>query len=120
MEIVIVIPMAPPRECSPNSRAHWRRRARAAREFRECAYFAALGAGTYPPLAGAVVMDIEVAWPKTRKGMDDDNLIAACKPARDGIADAMFGGEDGSIRVGCVTQSQGDGIVTITLHTGTQ
>jgi hypothetical protein len=67
-------------------------------------------------LKDGVVMDLEIAWCCGRKRMDDDNAIAACKPLRDGIADVLFGGEDKHITQGTVTQTRGDGTVTVVLR----
>ncbi|HEX2673447.1 MAG TPA: hypothetical protein VHM25_21345, partial [Polyangiaceae bacterium] len=47
---------------------------------------------------------------------DSDNLVAACKPARDGVADALFGGDDARVQVGRVTQGRGDGVTILTLR----
>ncbi len=55
----IVVPMLPPRECSPNWRGHWTEHARAARgQLNGAQWEAFYLAG----LLGDVVMDIEVSW----------------------------------------------------------
>lgn len=121
-EAVIAIPMLPPRSCSPNSRVHWRRRHADVRAFRQCACLAALAwaseAENEWAIRGAdvVVMDIEVRWCCRRKSMDTDNLVTACKPARDGVADALFGGQDKHVTIGALTQKRGDGTTTMTLR----
>lgn len=123
-EAVIVVPMLPPREVSPNFHGSWRARARAAREFRECAGWAAkemaLGDFVWCFAEHArlpfVVMDAEIAWCCGRKALDDDNAWASLKPARDGISDVLFGGEDRFIVQGKLTQTRGDGTVTVTLR----
>lgn len=71
---------------------------------------------------GDMIMDIAVEWCCRRKEMDSDNLVAACKPARDGIADALFEGDDSRIQVGVVTQTRGAGVTRVTLraHTGSE
>lgn len=61
-------------------------------------------------------MDIAVEWCCGRKAMDSDNLVASCKPMRDGIADALFDGEDKRIQVGAITQTRGDGVTQVTLR----
>lgn len=80
----------PPRECSPNARAHWAVKSRAAKNAKHQAYIAALAAGwrnvTWPE--GALYFWIDF-FPPDRRARDDDNLIAAFKPQRDGIADAL-------------------------------
>lgn len=121
MEAVIVMPCLPPRECSPNWRGHWGTRRRAVEGFRSCARWATHGAlresGARWRSDAPVVMDVDVAWCCGRQRIDDDNLIAALKPARDGIADILFDGEDRCIVMGTVTQRRGDGTVTVTLRT---
>lgn len=121
---VIVIPMLPAPELSPNARVHWRVRARAAQAAREAAGWAtraALDAGS--PVCqwcgydhGGVVMDLHIAWCCGRKRTDDDNAWASAKAFRDGIADVLWGGEDRHVRTGTVTQTRGEGTTTITLR----
>lgn len=123
MRVKFTIPMMPPRECSANFRGHWWDRAQAGKDWRETARMAALvDDGVHgipdPGAWDTVVLDIEVEWCCGRKRMDDDNLIAACKPARDGIADALWGGEDRHVRVGDVTQRKGAGVTIVTLRQG--
>jgi hypothetical protein len=119
---VIVVPMMPPQECSPNHHGHWRTRHAAAAEFRECGRLCAIVWASAVEHewairgADAVVMDIAVAWAGRRKAMDTDNLIAACKPLRDGIADALWSGEDQHVRVGEITQTRGEGVTVLTLR----
>lgn len=113
---VIVIPMLPPRECSPNARAHWVKKAWAARNFRECAGWATRATGNRN-WRESLIMDVEIAWCCGRKRMDDDNAWASLKAARDGIADVLFGGEDRFITQGTLTQTRGDGTTTVTLRT---
>lgn len=120
--VVIEIPMMPPRECSPNWHGHWRRRARHAAKFRETAGWATLAVMGCPVCCDAqwdgkqAILDIEVEWCCRRKAMDDDNVIAACKPARDGVADKLFHGDDKQIRVGTVTQTRGRGLTRFVLR----
>lgn len=120
-EVTIEIPMLPPRECSPNARVHWRERHSAARAFREAAAWCAYQGRASEGFAGfaygeAVVMDVAIRWCCGRKRMDDDNAWASLKPARDGLADVLFGGEDRFITQGTLTQTRGDGTVTVTLR----
>lgn len=121
-EAVIIVPMLPPQSCSPNSRAHWRRRHADTKAFRECARLAALEwAGTADnewAIRGAdrVVMDAEIRWCCRRRSVDSDNAWAMLKGMRDGIADALFEGQDKHIVVGNLTQRRGDGSVVVTLR----
>ncbi len=124
---VIVIPMVPPRECNPNWHGHWRQKVAAVKAFRAAAYYVAREARMRDAVAWAaawpvngeraVMMDIHVSYAGWRPLMDSDNLVASCKAARDGIADALFNGEDGHIQVGRATQEvRGDGVTQITLR----
>jgi hypothetical protein len=121
-EAVIVIPMLPPRSCSPNSRSHWRERHADVSTFRDCAYLSALAwanaAENEWAIRGAevIVMDAEIHWCCRRRSVDSDNAWAMLKSCRDGIADALFGGEDKHIRVGTLTQRRGEGLVRVTLR----
>jgi hypothetical protein len=112
---VIEIPMLPPRECSPNWRGHWPKRARAVREFRETAAWATRGTGNRN-WREYVVMDVEIAWCCGRRQQDDDNAWASLKAARDGISDVLFGGEDRFIVQGTLSQVRGEGVVTVVLR----
>lgn len=88
----------PPRECNPNARAHWAAKSRAAKNAKHQAYMATLAAGwrnvTWPE--GALYFWIDF-FPPDRRARDDDNLIAAFKPQRDGICDAI-GIDDNRVR----------------------
>jgi hypothetical protein len=70
------------------------------------------------PLAAlrCVVMDVEIAWCCGRKRLDDDNAWASLKACRDGIADVLFMGEDRYMVQGTLTQTRGDGTVTVVLR----
>jgi hypothetical protein len=120
--VVITIPRMPPRECSPNYRGHWSVLARARAEFRETAFY------TMWNLPGVdkewlflrygqpMALDIAVAWCCGRKRMDADNLVAACKGAIDGIADAVWSGDDSHVTIGTVTQTRGEGVTILTVR----
>lgn len=77
----------PPRELSPNTRIHWARKGRAAKQYRENCYFLALASGATAG-DGELILDIEFIPPDRRK-RDDDNCLASFKAGRDGIADAL-------------------------------
>lgn len=116
-ELVIEIPMLPPAECSPNARGHPLVKAGAVKAWRRAAYYAAVEVRRdyLPP--GSYEYDIEVAWSGRRQAMDDDNLLASCKAARDGLADALFEDrEDRRLRIGRVTQVRGAGTTTFTIR----
>ena len=89
----------PSRPLSPNSRGHWSKKARAAEVYRYTCKMMTLEAiqdaqwdtGPLKELVeagGEVDVSIEFI-PPNRRGRDDDNLVAAFKSGRDGVADAL-------------------------------
>lgn len=81
----------PSKDLSPNARVHWRKRAKAAADARALAKLAAWASGWLPasvPTDGRLHLWIDF-YPPTRRLPDDDNMLARCKPYRDGIADAL-------------------------------
>ena len=80
----------PPKECNPNARVHWAIKRRAVQNARHEAYMCALEARwnrvTWPE--GRLYFWIDF-FPPDRRARDDDNLLSAFKPARDGISDAL-------------------------------
>lgn len=81
----------PSRDLHPNSRVHWRRRAKAAKAARTQAHLLSLEAGWRRgavPAEGRLHLWIDFI-PPDRRRRDDDGLLAAFKPWRDGIADAL-------------------------------
>lgn len=91
----------PPRVLSPNARAHWAARSRAAKGYRWQCWVLALKAKLVAP-AGRVLLSLEFL-PPNKARRDDDNLLAAFKSGRDGLADAM--GIDDSLFVSQVRLS---------------
>lgn len=73
---------------SPNSRKHWAPVAQAKRTYRQQCWALALEAGVRASTASVVHVHMEYHPPDNRR-RDDDNMIAAFKAGRDGIADAM-------------------------------
>lgn len=78
----------PPKELSPNSRAHWRRRHSAAKVMRTSAHILALEAKLRAPADGDILISL-ILHPPVRRGHDRDNGLARCKALLDGIADAL-------------------------------
>jgi len=79
-----------PRVLQPNARVHWSRKARAAKKARQEAFVLARAAGwgALQLPAGRLHLWLDF-FPPTRQRRDDDNLLAAFKAARDGLADAL-------------------------------
>jgi hypothetical protein len=118
-EAVIVIPMLPPRECSPNYHGHWRRKSEEIQWFRQQSTWATRFSSNMDAFYdnhNPVTLDVEIAWCCGRKRMDDDNAKASLKAAIDGIADELWDGQDRHVTIGIVRQCRGDGTVTITLR----
>lgn len=79
----------PPKELSPNARIHWSRRSKAAKAYRRACHVLTLEAGIRGvDWDGDVHLWIDF-FPPDRRHRDDDNMIAAFKSGRDGMADAM-------------------------------
>lgn len=89
--IVVSLPW-PPLELNPNKRLHWSRKSRAARLYRNMCYVLARNAISEHQhhFAGVrkMVLAIEFCPPDKRR-RDDDNMLAAFKAGRDGLADAL-------------------------------
>lgn len=78
----------PSKELSPNARCHWAVKARAVSAYRkECCSLARAAKMTAPD-SERLMLQIEF-FPPTRRGVDDDNALAAFKAGRDGLADAL-------------------------------
>lgn len=78
----------PPKELSPNSRVHWRKRHAAAKVMRSSAHILALEAKLKAPVDGDIVLRLTL-HPPVRRGHDRDNGLARCKALLDGLADAL-------------------------------
>jgi hypothetical protein len=70
----------------PNAREHWAETARRRKIERAAAYHRARHARVRPLLEGEIAT---ITMTRTGRRMDDDNLAAAFKAVRDGIADAL-------------------------------
>lgn len=77
----------PPSVLSPNARAHWREKARAAAKYRRdcCIVCQATGVRALPWPGMQVHL---VFCPPDRRPRDLDNMLASAKSALDGVADA--------------------------------
>lgn len=91
----IIIPSVPDVDLSPNSRVHRMARhqkVKAARK--EAKYCAIASKNGHMPIKADVWLKINVTWPKGRRKMDTDNLIATLKPVLDGVTDAGLWEDD--------------------------
>lgn len=91
MNGTIVLPW-PPKALHPNSRPHWGERSRAAKAYREQAYWITRSAQIdlieAVPADGEIMLDVRF-YPPSNRG-DTDGMFSACKSAFDGIADAIM------------------------------
>ncbi len=78
----------PPKELSPNSRAHWRKRHAAAKMMRRSAHILGMEAKLRAPADGDIIIHLTL-HPPVKRGHDRDNGLARCKSLLDGIADAL-------------------------------
>lgn len=78
----------PPKELNPNTRCHWSKKAKAAKAYRKEAGWATKLSGDVVAADGVIDMHI-MFYPPDKRSRDDDNLMAAFKSARDGIADRL-------------------------------
>jgi hypothetical protein len=88
---MIILPW-PDKALSPNSRVHWGQKAKAVKDARKFAWFAAkavgIGINTFAGYDGKLHLWIDY-YAKTRNYPDADNCLSASKAYLDGIADAL-------------------------------
>ncbi|NLD14482.1 MAG: endodeoxyribonuclease RusA [Gammaproteobacteria bacterium] len=107
----------PPKELSPNARKHWGARSKKAKQYRaQCFAYAhnALQAMAVD-VAGKLVLAL-VFRPPNRRKRDDDNLVAAFKSGRDGIADALGIDDSRFVTQFEIGEPAADGIVEVTIY----
>lgn len=79
----------PPKALSPNARAHWRAKAPVTKAYKAACFTLCKEAGlTAPDVAGRLHLWLTF-YPPDRRHRDDDNMIAAFKAGRDGLALAL-------------------------------
>jgi crossover junction endodeoxyribonuclease RusA len=85
----LVLPW-PSKELSPNTRNHWARRSKAAKEARKYAFLLAVSHGWRKMKIPEGRLHLWIEFhPPTRRMPDDDNMLSRFKPYRDGLADAL-------------------------------
>ena len=116
-EGAIVLPW-PPKELSPNARLHWSKKSKAAATYRHACYMLAIQAGAKAgiPWDGDIHLWIDF-YPPDRRQRDDDNMIAAFKSGRDGLAQA-FGVNDKRFRTHPYVKDQIGGMVKVRFTKG--
>lgn len=87
------IPIVPGPELNPNTRVHWAKRARVARDARLATRLAVAdmlrGLPAVLPQEGRLVLSWRILWGKSRRFLDPDNAMSSLKPYIDGCADAL-------------------------------
>ena len=106
----------PPKDLSPNARIHWGRRSKAARLYRRACYVLTREAGLFVDWEGDIHVWIDFC-PPDRRHRDDDNMIAAFKSGRDGLADALAV-NDRRFRVHPFVQREIGGMVKVRITRG--
>lgn len=108
----------PPKELSPNARLHWSKKSKAAKGYRHACYMLAIQSGAKAgiPWVGDIHLWIDF-YPPDRRHRDDDNMIAAFKAGRDGLADAL-GVDDKRFRTHQYVKEQIGGMVKIRVRPG--
>lgn len=108
----------PARALSPNARGHWTRLHKASKQARRDAYLLTRQAGAHLLNWGTGRLELELVFvPPDRRRRDDDNLVAAFKPYRDGLAQAL-GIDDVRFRTAfsVAATTRKPGCVRVTLH----
>lgn len=84
----LVLPW-PPKELSPNSRTHWRKKSPITKAYKQACWALCKEAGiTAPKVEGRLHLWLTFC-PPDRRHRDDDNMIASFKAGRDGLALAL-------------------------------
>lgn len=83
----VILPW-PPRALSPNARTHWRAKAPIAKSYKQACWALTLNAGMVAPDTPKLALWLDF-YPPDRRHRDDDNLVAAFKSGRDGVAQAL-------------------------------
>ncbi len=108
----------PPKELSPNARLHWSKKSKAAATYKQACYMLAIQAGAKAgiPWDGDIHLWIDF-YPPDRRQRDDDNMIAAFKSGRDGLAQA-FGVNDKRFRTHPYVKDKIGGMVKVRFTKG--
>lgn len=85
----LVLPW-PSKELSPNTRNHWAKRSKAAKNARRYAFLLAVSHGWRQAQIPNQRLHLWIDfYPPTKRMPDDDNMLSRCKAYRDGLADAL-------------------------------
>jgi crossover junction endodeoxyribonuclease RusA len=107
----------PPKQLSPNARLHWSVVAKVKKAYRMACFTQAINAGMRSiPWDGDVHLWIDI-YPPDRRARDDDNVVAAFKSGRDGLADAL-GVDDKRFRIHPYMKSEIGGYIKVRMTPG--
>jgi len=114
MQTMILSLPLPPKECSPNWRGHWAAKARAVKTYRHTAACTALSLIRLPaPNWERAAVQATFHFRDARR-RDKDNLLAALKPAFDGLADAgIIANDSGLTHLPVIVKKNGHAGVTL-------
>lgn len=108
----------PPKDLSPNARLHWSKKSKAAKAYRHACYMLAIQAGAHAGITwdGDIHLWMDF-YPPDRRHRDDDNMIAAFKSGRDGLAQAL-GVDDKRFRIHPYVKDQIGGMIKVRFTEG--
>lgn len=112
----VILPW-PPAALSPNARAHWATKARAARIYRHACATLTRQAGALAVGDGRLHVTLEFV-PPDRRHRDRDNLLGSMKSGLDGIADAL-GVNDSLFDLTIRVSDQIGGLIRVDVSCGT-
>lgn len=114
--VTVNLPL-PARILSPNARPHYMAKAKAVKSHRRQACAVALAANPNRPMWKSATLHLAFTFP-TKHKRDDDNLVAMCKPYRDGLKDAGIVEDDSGITLLPVSIGYGEPKLTMTVTGG--
>lgn len=105
----------PPRALSPNARVHWAAKSKVTKAYKHACWALCKESGMVAPDSPKIAIWIDL-YPPDRRNRDDDNMIAAFKAGRDGIALAL-GIDDKRFRCYPFVKDQIGGMIKVRLTT---
>ena len=115
MTCSVVLPW-PPKELNPNKRLHWSTKRKHVAKYRAMCFALAREAGIAVDWDGDVHLWVDF-YPPDKRCRDDDNVIAAFKAGRDGLADALRI-DDSRFRLHPYLQTKTGGFVWVKMTKG--
>jgi len=83
----VIVPMLPPKQCSPNARVHWAVRNKFSRAYKEAVYYCSCGVVRPEKPYRYAVLEI-ICLVAQRRVRDEDNWKARFKPGQDALVTA--------------------------------